>query len=142
MWVALTRGWSRPHNQHDAAEFLQFLCQGSLLVRSSLEIAWQARALQGIEWCTQDSGQSAPPLLPSPGNVGEDFECVVTAQSLLSKWHQQAELHAAVAPATILILQVCRFHFEADNQVVTKRRYRVVPSPYPDVPCFTGVGPQ
>ena len=62
IWVALTRGWPRPHNQHDAAEFLQFLCRSSLLVRSSLEMAWQARALQGIEWCTQDSGQSAPLL--------------------------------------------------------------------------------
>ena len=66
----------------------------------------------------------------------------MTARSLISRWHQQAELHAALAPATILILQVCRFHFEADNQVATKRRYRVVPDPYLDVPCFTGVGPQ
>ncbi|CAE7936262.1 unnamed protein product, partial [Symbiodinium necroappetens] len=142
MWVALTRGWRRPGDQHDTAEFLQFLCQGSLLVRSSLETAWQARALQGTEWCIKDSGQSALLLLPSPGNVQDDHTCVVTAQRLLSLWQQQPNLHAAIFPAAILVLQVCRFHFEADNHVATKRRYQVIPDSLLALPCFTGIDSQ
>ena len=138
LWLGLMRGWSQPSRQHDAAEFLQFLCGKTLINRPGIELSWRARCQEGTRHPGQvtDSGSSAPLLLPSPGEISEDSVVGASVQGLINKWHEQERTHAMFVPSEVLMLQLCRFHFETDGVRAVKRRYKVKPDRVITVPLF------
>ncbi|CAE7827460.1 unnamed protein product [Symbiodinium sp. CCMP2456] len=124
--------------QHDVAEFLQFLCGKTLTHHPCIEISWQARTQVGNgPSAVLDRGSSAPLLLPSPGDTTEDCGLEVSVQSLVHRWHQQEQIHAMFAPAESIVLQLCRFDFEAGETRAVKRRYKVQPDSRISVPAFS-----
>lgn len=137
LWLSLNRGWARPSRQHDTAEYLLFLAGSPLLQQSSLEVVWQSRHRQPQDdgRSVADSGQSVPLLLPSPGEGDRDSHLCTTVQSLIQQWQQQPEVHAMLTPAKILVLQACRFQYDAEGHV-TKLRYDINPCRVINVPCF------
>ncbi|OLP88858.1 hypothetical protein AK812_SmicGene29726 [Symbiodinium microadriaticum] len=135
---SLANEWRHFQKQHDAAEFLQFLCGKTLINRPGIELSWRARCQEGTRHPGQvtDSGSSAPLLLPSPGEISEDSVVGASVQGLINKWHEQERTHAMFVPSEVLMLQLCRFHFETDGVRAVKRRYKVKPDRVITVPLF------
>ncbi|CAE7801944.1 Crnkl1 [Symbiodinium sp. CCMP2592] len=137
VWLSVVKGWRYPSRQHDVAEFLTFLCEGSLLEVDRISLLWQSRGLDEGVPRTFDAGGSAPLLLPPPGNLEDDCNCLTSVGFLLRKWHEQEEKHAALVPTPIVILQISRFHYATDRPRASKRRYEVDPDPFIGIPVFT-----
>ena len=138
VWLGMMQGWRHPSRQHDTAEFLQFLCRAPLINHPCIELSWQARSQAGARHSSEviDQGNSAPLLLPSPGDIDEDGTTVVTVQGLIDQWHMQEQKHAMFVPADAVIFQLCRFHFAAEGSRAVKRRYEVQPDPIAELPLF------
>ena len=57
---------------HDSAEFLQFLTSRPFASSAPTEMIWQARCEDGASYRVTEQGQSAPLLLPPPGDRRHD----------------------------------------------------------------------
>ena len=122
-WRSLLAMWQEPHQQHDAAEFLQFLAPLLIPYQERQLCCWQARELsershlpssqavaqvvdQGTLWPMTVTARLVPPMQSS----GEDRQqSPPSLQSLLIQWRNQAARHARTAKPDWLVLQVSRF---------------------------------
>ena len=119
-------GWPRPWQQHDVAEFYDFIVPR--VVRSTGEV-WQGRVMD--EDGTRIHITQANPLnqcitLPLPPTPAADV------QELITCWHQQDDLCALAATPQWLCLQLPRFH--ATTGAKTQQPY-LVPGML-RMPCF------
>ena len=119
-------GWPRPWQQHDVAEFYDFIVPR--VVRSTGEV-WQGRVMNedgnGI-YITQASPLSQCITLPLPPAPAADV------QELITCWHQQDDLCALAATPKWLCLQLPRFHATTGEK--TQQPY-LVPGML-RMPCF------
>ena len=99
-WAYLWRGWRQPTHQHDAAEFLQHLCQQTDC--SALGGGWEARQHGDESYNIMDEQFTCP-------HLRLQLERPFQIQDAIMKWHQQDSVHAFTRPPAILILQVSRF---------------------------------
>ena len=99
-WACLWHGWRQPTHQHDAAEFLQHLCQQ--VDCTALRGGWEARH-RGAESCNITDEQFTCPHLRL--QLARPFQ----VQDAIMKWHQQDSVHAFTRPPDTLIIQVSRF---------------------------------
>ena len=131
--------WANPLKQHDVAEFLLFMGQCQWFVREVVAMPWQARYCDAEDRVqTADAEESLPLLLmPPPGcAVANDVDTSVTVQELVDQWQEQDCRHAMLMAPAAIVLQAARFCYDTEFDRATKRRYRVVPSRYLDVPTF------
>ena len=126
-WSFLWPGWQRPTRQHDAAEFLQHLCNRTDC--AALKGGWEARRPQAGAYEILDEQFNCPHIrlmVQSPFRIQE----AVTA------WHAQDTPHALTRPPELLILQVGRFVQSASG--VRKTRQMIEVHKHLTVPTFTG----
>ncbi|CAE7389420.1 unnamed protein product [Symbiodinium sp. CCMP2592] len=137
-WVHMLQNWGEPLRQHDAAEFLQFVRDQRWFVPEDVTLTWQARYLdENGQAQTADGGDSLPLLVQPPTGWPEnDDGLTISVQRLVEQWQNQDCKHAMLTPAKAFILQVGRFHRDSESGITTKRRHRVVPSRFLDVPVF------
>ena len=96
-WRSRVRGWKRPAQQHDVAEFCSFLDSRDMFRHRCFQGRWQARSAEG-GFRVADSGSTWPLLLAELPTE----DCSV--QMLIDDWHGQACIHAlSEAPAFLLI---------------------------------------
>ena len=124
-WLSLMFSWGGPALQQDASEFLLYVCQCPSFGIETVELPWQARANEGGAVQITDSGQSAPLGLIPPCDLHQDDVCVFSIQQLVTCWHSQTQVHAAIEAPSAIILQVGRFHFDEGRSHAVKRKYRV-----------------
>ena len=99
-WSFIWNGWQRPTHQHDAAEFLQHLCQKTDC--TALRGGWEARRHRGGAYEILDEQFTCP-------HIRLILERPFHLQDAVDKWHQQECVHAFTRPPDTLILQVGRF---------------------------------
>ena len=87
-------------HQHDAAEFLQHLCQKTDC--TALRGGWEARRHRGGAYEILDEQFTCP-------HIRLILERPFHLQDAVDKWHQQECVHAFTRPPDTLILQVGRF---------------------------------
>ena len=112
-----TRAWQRerPHQQHDAGEFIQFL--GGVLTLETGFGLWQARSLAESVHATHaqvmDHGEMFPLLLQHTGLPASQQQQAsaspISLQQMLISWRNQADRHAAVVLPPVLPVQINRF---------------------------------
>ena len=129
--------WTNPHQQHDACEFMAYLC--GRLRFPDFQGDWQARCdVLGDIQCT-DSGSTMQairletPMAP-PGLQGQG---PIQIQQLIDTWTNQHAIHALRMAPHILCLQLGRF------QHTPQQRYKnqdpiMIGSGHVRVPRFTG----
>ena len=115
-WHRLIKGWRAPQMQHDAGEFLGFLCQR--LGPHPLPGEWQARILHEGHSRTADTGscQQATTLeIPNspPGLRGGR----ISLQHLISVRMHQVTIHALVTSPHFLCLQLGRFQHDSGELI-------------------------
>ena len=111
-WSYVWPGWQRPTRQHDAAEFLQHLCQRTAC--AALQGGWEARRHEEGAYAILDEQFTCPHLrLP----MSRPFRI----QEAIQQWHRQDSVHAFTAPPELLILQVSRF-IQTDRGIRQTRR--------------------
>ena len=125
-WKLLLRGWRRPTQQHDAAEFMSHIVDP----RSSATAGrWQARCLEQGRSPVREESSSAP-------HIGINIATHHDLQSAVNAWHQQHYTHALSTPPKLLCLQLGRFRHEGRRTVKVRQRCSV---PHRlQVPAFTG----
>ena len=111
-WKPLLRGWRRPTQQHDAAEFMSHVTDPSA---AALVGRWQARCLEGGRLSIRDEGSSAP-------YIGVDITAQRDLQSALNAWHLQQYIHALTNSPKLLCLQLGRFRHEGSRTVKVRHR--------------------
>ena len=94
-WLAA--GGMQPTHQHDAAEFLQHLCQQTDC--SALRGGCEARKHGDESYNVIDEQFTCP-------HLRLQLERPFQVQDAIMKWHQQDSVHAFTRPPAILILQV------------------------------------
>ena len=114
-WKPLLRGWRRPTQQHDAAEFMSHVTDPSA---AALIGRWQARCLAGGRLSIRDEGNSAP-------YVSVDITAQHDLQNALNAWHQQQYIHALIDLPKLLCLQLGRFRHEGSRTVKVRHRCSV-----------------
>ena len=128
-WRAWLGAWQAPDDQHDMAEFLQFLVATCTGLEVQIGAAWEARLEAEGRLMKYDGGCSHPLyLMPGRGDC--------TIQQLLDMWHLQDQSHALLAPPQGLILQVGRFRYSSDDGRSVKLDFHVVPDQRVFVPVF------
>ena len=111
-WSSIWQGWTRPTRQHDAAEFLQHLCQKIESV--ALRGGWEARRHDMGAYEVTDEQYTCPHVrlqLSRPFHV----------QDAMDNWRAQATMHAFTHLPHTLILQVGRF-IQTDRGVKKSRQ--------------------
>ena len=108
--ASLLRGWRLDAQQKDAAEFLQFL-----LERVGLPVpSWEARTfVRGVSEVAYGGGTMLSLALPS-----EDCDL----QELVSRWHEQTELHALLEEVRYVPLLLGRY--PARGKLFVQVRFR------------------
>ena len=130
--------WANPHNQHDAAEFLQFLSR--LFCVDQMLGTWLAlQEADSAELQTLDQGNFWPLTLPAalPSSTLPD-QTYTTLQRLVILWRNQASRHAARDASSLPALfpmQVNRFD-SLGNKVHTV----IKPSAAVYIPYFNAAG--
>ena len=114
-WKTQLRGWRRPTQQHDAAEFMSHVTDPSAI---ALEGRWQARCLERGRSPICDEGSSAP-------YIGVDITAHSGLQSALNAWHHQHYTYALSDPPRLLCLQLGRFRHEGRRTVKVRHRCHV-----------------
>ena len=114
-WKTQLRGWRRPTQQHDAAEFMSHVTDPSAI---ALEGRWQARCLERGRSPICDEGSSAP-------YIGVDITAHSGLQSALNAWRHQHYTYAPSDPPRLLCLQLGRFRHEGRRTVKVRRRCHV-----------------
>ena len=114
-WKAQLRGWRRPAQQHDAAEFISHVTDPSAI---ALAGSWQARCLERGRSPICDQGSSAP-------YIGVDITGHSSLQSALNAWHHQHYTYALSDPPRLLCLQMGRFRHEGRRTVKVRHRCQV-----------------
>ena len=99
-WSFMWNGWRRPTHQHDAAEFLQHLCQRTDC--TALRGGWEARKHRGGAYEILDEQFSCP-------HIRLHLERPFHIQNAIDAWHKQECVHAFTRTPDTLILQVVRF---------------------------------
>ena len=128
-WRTSLGEWQAPDNQHDMAEFLQFLVAKSAGLEVQIGAAWEARLEAEGRLMKYDGGCSSPLcLLPGRGDC--------TIQQLLDMWHLQDQSHALLTPPQGLTLQVDRFRYSSRAERSIKLDFHVVPDQRVFVPVF------
>ena len=125
-WKILLRGWRRPTQQHDAAEFMAHIVDPSATATSG---RWQARCLEPGRSPVREESSSAP-------HVGVNIAAHQDLQSALYAWHQQHYTHALSTPPKLLCLQLGRFRHEGRRTVKVRSQCNV-PNRL-QVPAFVG----
>ena len=125
-WKILLRGWRRPTQQHDAAEFMSHIVDPRATATAG---CWQARCLERGRSPVCEESSSAP-------HIGINIAAHHDLQSALNAWHQQHYTHALSTPPKLLCLQLGRFRHEGRRTVKVRQRCSV---PHRlQVPAFTG----
>ena len=125
-WKILLRGWRRPTQQHDAAEFMSHIVDPGSHATAG---RWQARCLERGRSPVREESSSAP-------HIGINIATHHDLQSALTAWHQQHYTHALSTPPKLLCLQLGRFRHEGRRTVKVRQRCSV---PHRlQVPAFTG----
>ena len=123
-WRSLMEMWQEPHQQHDAAELLQFIAPLLVSDHDRLHVCWQARELcdrhsppssqapaqvidQGTLWPMTVAARLASPLHSAEAHA--EHTRPISLQSLIIQWWNQASRHALSAAPAWLVLQVSRF---------------------------------
>ena len=114
-WKAQLRGWRRPTQQHDAAEFISHVTDPSAV---ALVGRWQARCLERGRSPICDQGSSAP-------YIGVDITDHSSLQSALNAWHHQHYTYALSDPPRLLCLQLGRFRHEGRRTVKVRHKCQV-----------------
>ena len=114
-WKTQLRGWRRPTQQHDAAEFMSHVTDPSAI---ALEGRWQARCLERGRSPICDEGSSAP-------YIGVDITAHSGLQSALNAWRHQHYTYALSDPPRLLCLQLGRFRHEGRRTVKVRHRCHV-----------------
>ena len=125
-WKAQRRGWRRPTQQHDAAEFISHVTDPSA---AALVGRWQARCLERGRLPVCDQGSSAP-------YIGIDITDHSSLQGALNAWHHQHYTYALSDPPRLLCLQLGRFRHEGRRTVKVRHRCQV--PKHLQVPVFDG----
>ena len=125
-WKVLLRGWRRPTQQHDAAEFMAHVVDPGA---TAIAGRWQARCLERGRSPVCEESSTAP-------HIGIDITAHNDLQSALDAWHQQHYTHALSTPPKLLCLQMGRFRHEGRRTVKVRHRCSV-PSRL-QVPVFAG----
>ena len=125
-WKLLLRGWRRPTQQHDAAEFMSHIVDPRATATAG---RWQARCLERGRSPVCEESSSAP-------HIGINIAAHHDLQSALNAWHQQHYTHALSTPPKLLCLQLGRFRHEGRRTVKVRQRCSV---PHRlQVPAFDG----
>ena len=125
-WKILLRGWRRPTQQHDAAEFMSHIVDPGSNATAG---RWQARCLERGRSPVREESNSAP-------HIGINIATHHDLQSAVNAWHQQHYTHALSTPPKLLCLQLGRFRHEGRRTVKVRQRCSV---PHRlQVPAFTG----
>ena len=101
-WAALLQGWTNVHRQHDAPELVTHLMPRMGIHHA--ERRWEARWSVNQQVQVFDQGTLLAPIsvsLPPGDNLH--------LQQVISKWHEQARLHALVTAPAFLCVQLNRF---------------------------------
>ena len=101
-WRIQVRGWKRPAQQHDVAEFCSFLDSRDMFRHRCFQGKWQARSAEGGFRVT-DAGSTWPLFLAELPTE----DCSV--QTLIDDWHGQACIHALSEAPAFLLIQLNRF---------------------------------
>ena len=96
-WSFMWNGWRRPTHQHDAAEFLQHLCQQTDC--TTLRGGWEARKHRGGAYEILDEQFTCP-------HIRLHLERPFHIQTAIDAWHKQECVHAFTRTPDTLILQV------------------------------------
>ena len=99
-WTFIWPGWQRPTRQHDAAEFLQHLCQKTEC--ATLRGGWEERRHRGGAYEVMGEQFTCP-------HVRLPMQRPFQIQEAVQQWHNQDATHAFTHPPILLILQVSRF---------------------------------
>ena len=99
-WSFMWHGWRRPTHQHDAAEFLQHLCQRTDC--TALHGGWEARKHREGVYEILDEQFSCP-------HIRLHLDRPFQIQKAIDVWHKQECVHAFTNTPDSLILQVGRF---------------------------------
>ena len=139
VWRTMIQGWGAPMQQHDLAEFLLFIAGKPWFAREEAELVWQSKACPegSADLQITDGGSSIPLLLPPLGTASSGVDPAVSVQHILEQWHNQKNVHAAVFPPRVVILQASRFDYDVEGQVARKLRYSIHPDRVVSLPVFT-----
>ena len=114
-WSLAHTSWSRPHQQHDAAEYLSFFRR--FLIPDLTSGGWQRRILHHHppdSLCeVTDRGETWPLFVSTPiSQLPADIRLNLTVQKLLHIWQGETALgKLALSEAPMLLaLQLNRFH--------------------------------
>ena len=118
-WASLLQGWRNLTQQHDAAEFSDFLL--GRLLPPAFQGAWEARLNDGSGTECRDRGL-VPPSLPLTVP-----ESTVSLQALVEAWHHQEATFAFTQAPRFLLLQLKRYRRE--GAAVTKLKTLITLSP-------------
>ena len=61
---------------------------------------------------------------------------MIGVQDLINHRHKQEQTHAMLVPAPAIVLQLGRFHYEANKSQAIKRRFKVGSERRVRAPCF------
>ena len=106
-WSFMWTGWQRPTRQHDAAEFLQHLCQRTDC--TALRGGWEARTQQERAYEIVDEQFTC---LHSRLPLQRPFQI----QEAIQQWHNHEAVHAVTSAPDLLILS---FHIQRRIEVPT-----------------------
>ena len=106
-WSFMWTGWQRPTRQHDAAEFLQHLCQRTDC--TALRGGWEARTQQERAYEIVDEQFTC---LHSRLPLQRPFQI----QEAIQQWHNHEAVHALTSAPDLLILS---FHIQRRIEVPT-----------------------
>ncbi|CAE7279327.1 unnamed protein product [Symbiodinium natans] len=126
-WNFIWPGWQKPTRQHDAAEFLQHLCNRTDCV--ALKGGWEARRPQAGAYEILDEQFNCP-------HIRLVVQHPFRIQDAVTAWHTQDPPHALTRPPELLILQIGRFVQSAGG--IRKTRQRIEMHKNLTVPTFTG----
>ena len=126
-WSFMWHGWRRPTHQHDAAEFLQHLCQRTDC--TALRGGWEARKHRDGAYEILDEQFSCP-------HTRLHLERPFHIQNAIDVWHKQACVHAFTRTPDTLILQVGRFL--QTERGIRKTRQSFALQKTVRIPVFTG----
>ncbi|CAE7539323.1 unnamed protein product [Symbiodinium sp. CCMP2592] len=137
-WALLHASWTRPHSQHDVAEYLVF-CR-RFVIPDLLMGRWQNRLIIADDnhpRCqVRDCGDAWPMLLAMPpSQCRRSPDSRLTIQRLIHAWKDQAAagLTALDSEPSLLVLQINRFSTTANG---AKDDTHVLPDPRILLPCF------
>ena len=126
-WSFMWHGWRRPTHQHDAAEFLQHLCQRTDC--TALRGGWEARKHRDGAYEILDEQFSCP-------HIRLHLERPFHIQNAIDVWHKQECVHAFTRTPDTLILQVGRFL--QTERGIRKTRQSFALQKTVRIPVFTG----